>query len=140
MKFLTTQDLTAKLTQSIYDQLIQDNADRPAYAEIMAIAYVTDMLNTRYNLDVEYAKTGTNRHQNLLRWTLCITAYILYEHIHDNETPTRIVKDYDDTVKHIQSVAAGKTDTSLTNRYTNSETQTKKTRFRWGSQPARTHQ
>ncbi|MCF6185810.1 MAG: hypothetical protein L3J56_14525, partial [Bacteroidales bacterium] len=90
------------------------------------------------DLDAEFAKTGDDRHRNLLRWMLNLTVYFMYERIPDEQVPERIVKNNDDTINEIKLIEQGKRNTSLT-KLIREDNQRKETNFRWGSNEKRTN-
>ncbi len=114
MLFLTQNDLKNSLTSEILNQIIDGNENLVDNAEKTAIGIVYDMLSDRYNIDEEMTKTENDRHPVLKMWLTAITVYFMYAHIHDNEIPERVEKDYDDSIKMLKEIAKGKIPTNLT--------------------------
>ena len=139
MVFLTQDDFKLKLSTDILNQIIQLNNSILDDGELQAIAMVEDDLSPNFDTEIELAKTGDDRHKNLIRWILNLTLYFVYERIPDDQVPERVVKNYDDTVKELEMIARGKKNTTL-ERVTDSETNETHTTFRAGSNPMRGHE
>jgi len=138
MTFLTPDDFLMKMSEDIRNQITDTNDAILDDAEIHATAIIQDAFYDKYDLDAEFAKTGDERHRNLLRWMLNLTVYFIYERIPDTEVPERVVKNYDDTVAEIKAIEQGKRNTSLT-KLIREDNLRKETNFRWGSNEPRTH-
>jgi len=137
MIFLTITDFLLKISDDIRNQITGSDDAVLDDAEIHAMAVIQDALYQKYDLDAEFAKTGDNRHKNLLRWMLNLALYFLYERIPDNQVPERVVKNYDDTVIEIKNIEIGKRNTSLA-KLTREDNGRKETNVRWGSNKKRT--
>ncbi len=138
MIFLTINDFTLKVSEEIRNQITDSNDAILDDAELSAMAIIQDAFYQKYDLDIEFAKTDTDRHQNLMRWMLNLCLYFIYERIPDNEVPERIVKNYNDTVEEIKLIEQGKRNTSL-EKLIKEDNQRKETNFRWGSNPKKIH-
>ncbi len=137
MIFLLDTDFANKIDNAVKLQITGGDEEVMNQAEKTAMAMVSGSLAELYDLALEYAKTGTERNQVLVRWLLNIALYDLYERIPDNQLPERVVKNYDDTLKMLEKIESGKRTCTLT-KLTN-ETGAKKTVFRWGSEIRKTH-
>lgn len=138
MIYLTEGDFVAKISDNILEQILDGNNTILDEAEQSATAIIQDAFAEKYDLDAEFAKTVTDRHKNLLRWMLNLTLYFLYERVHDNQVPDRVVKNYDDTVSEIKSIEQGKRNTSLL-KLIREDNARKETNFRWGSNTKKEH-
>ena len=136
-QFLTDDDFTTKISEDIKDQITGSDDTVAETAETSAKAVIEDAFFNRFDMEAEFAETGADRHDNLIRWMLNLTVYFLYARIPDNQIPERVVKDYDDTMKEIALIEQGKRNTSLTKLIR--EDGDKETNFRWGSNEAREH-
>ena len=136
MNFLTIEDFTMKMSEDIRNQITDTNDAMLDDAEIHATAIIQDAFYDKYDLDAEFAKTGDERHRNLLRWMLNLTVYFIYERIPDDEVPERVVKNYDDTIADIKAVEQGKRNTSL-KKLIRADNLRNETNFRWGSNEPR---
>jgi hypothetical protein len=90
-------------------------------------------------MNLEFAKTGANRNQALLRWVKCLVLYYLYERIPDALVPERVIKNYDDTMEMLNKISDGKMNCTLA-QLQESDTDGNAeplTKTRWGSQPVR---
>jgi len=113
MIFLTKPDFDSKLSGNILAQITESDDTLLDKAEKTATGIITDLLSGMYDLDVELAKEGEDRHNNLLNWMLNLSTYLLYDRIPDDEVPERVVKDYDDTMESLHLIARGKLPTTL---------------------------
>ena len=138
MTFLTEDDFLLKLPADIRDQITDGDSSVLDEAEAQSTAIIQDAFYEKYDLNAEFAKTGTDRHKNLLRWMLNLTIYFIYERIPANQVPERVVKNYDDTVTEIKNVEAGKRNTTLT-KLIREDNLHKETNFRWGADKQRKH-
>ncbi len=116
------------------NQITDNNDDNLDKAEKSAIGSINDMLSGYYNINAELAKSGDNRHSNLLKWMINLALYFVYSRIPDDEIPERVIKDYDDTMKTLEKIATGKTPTTLQAVTVDGE---KKRVFRMGSKKVR---
>ena len=122
----------------ILDLLLGEGNDILNDAIVDALAIVTDRLGSKYDLDTELAKTGTERNRSLLRWITTLALYIFYARIPDEEVPERVIKDYDDTNKLLERIQDGKLGCAL-ERLTSETTGKIVPRLRIGGNEARTH-
>ncbi len=136
--FVQESDFKNKIHYNALQQILDGDTEKLDDAEAIAAAMVTDRLTKYYDLGAEWGKTGRDRNRRLLKWMIDLMAYYLYEGIADDDVPERIIKDYDDTLKELTRIEDGKTDADLPRRI-KEETQRPKTKFRWGSQPKRSH-
>lgn len=136
MNFLTVADFILKVPEYIRNQITDTDDSILDDAELHATAIVQDAFFDKYDLNTEFALTGTDRHKNLLRWMLNLVLYFIYERIPDEQVPERIVKNYDDTMMEIKHIEQGKRNTSLT-KLIREDNQRKETNFRWGSNTKR---
>ena len=137
MRFLTEQDFSAGVNTQILNQIICGETFRLEDAENIALSHIRSKLGERYNLVRELSLSGEARNRNLIRWTLAIAIYHLYNTVPDLESPERVRQNYSDALKEIAAISSGKEGTDLV-KLTETSGQ-KKTRFRWGSKPRRSH-
>lgn len=137
MRFLTEQDFLTGVNVQILKQIINGEAFRLDDAENIALSHICSKLGDRYNLVRELSLSGEARNRNLIRWALAISIYHLYNTVPDLESPERVRQNYSDTLKEIAAISSGKEGTDLI-KLTEPSGQ-KKTRFRWGSKPRRSH-
>jgi hypothetical protein len=101
-------------------------------------------LDNRYDMNVELAKAGADRHKVLLRWAKVLVIYYIYERVPDDMVPERVIKNYDEVVKALEKVEDGDADipglTPVTVPDENSDSGSKPyTKRRWGSIAKRTN-
>jgi phage gp36-like protein len=124
-----TEDVVGENSAPIIDQV---------YA--VAIQVIKDALYSRYDIDVIIPATGPipwDTYPQVKRWAICLCLYYLHERIADRLVPERVLKNYDDTLEMLDKIADAKISISLPHLLT-SEGELK-SKFRWGSSPARTH-
>lgn len=137
MAFLTQEDYKRKLKDHRLDQILDGEANLLADISEDAESMVADYLNARYDIEAIFSKLGNDRDRNVIRWTLNIATYFLYDLVEGVMMPERTAKDYDDTIKHLTNIADAKISAILPRRET--EDGTPKTKLRWGSNPPRSH-
>lgn len=138
MTFLTIADFTLKLSEDIRNQITDSDDTILDDAEIQATAIIQDAFFDKYDLNAEFAKAGSSRHKNLVRWMLNLTVYFIYERVPDVQVPERVVKNYNDTLTELERIETGKRNTSL-QKLDNEKTGRPETNFRWGSNTKRSH-
>lgn len=135
---------TARLDQ-ILESVDEDEDVMLDSAETEAVGMLRKHLDNRYNMPVELAKAGADRHKVLLRWAKVLVIYYIYERIPDDMVPERVVKNYDDVMKALEKIEDGDGDipglAPITITDPNSDTgeSTPYTKRRWGSQPKRSN-
>lgn len=137
MAYVTKADLETNIRLYRLEQIIDEDDTKIDEASNDAEAIIRDALSDRYDHASIFAKTGADRHNNVLGWAKYITLYKLYERTPDEMVPERIVKNYDDTLKILAKIADGSRAVILPRIITAEGA--KKTKFRWGSQPKRPH-
>ncbi len=142
--YITKTDYKYQIRTDVFDQILEEaEEDEDAMldqAEGEGIAFVRNFLENRYDLNTEFAKSGSDRHKVLLRMCKVVVLYLIYERIPDDLVPERIVKNYEATLKMLKEVQNGSADLpglSVKN-ITNEDGETKpSTKRRWGSVPKR---
>jgi hypothetical protein len=138
MIFITIEDFNRKLSVDIRNQITDNDDTILDLAEAEATAIIQDAFSQFYDLNSEFAKADTDRNMNLVRLMLNLVVYFIYERVPDSQVPPRVVKNYDDTIREIRDIEAGKRSISLA-RINDIETGKPSTVFRWGSNTKRTH-
>lgn len=136
MDFLQQTDYNSFINPQLLNMLLEGDMNKLEDSEEMAAGYITSNLSARYNLTIEFSKTGSSRNKTLVRWMLSLSVYFLHNTVPDTDIPERVAKNYDDARKEIEAVASGKAATDLTSILAEGKV---KTRFRWGSSPKRSH-
>ena len=135
--FLLKTDYKGWLAESLIDQITGGDDTALETPESIAEQRIKDACSAKYNVDVEFAKSGTSRNMTLIRWMLSISCYFIYHDISDDDIPARVIKDYDDCCAELDKIAAGKLSTSL-DKLTEADG-TNTTLFKWGSDTPRSH-
>lgn len=136
-EFIGLEDYERKIRSYRLDQIIDDNEQILAQAELDAIQEVSDYLYQFYDVDIIFAQTGEDRHKSVLRWCKDVVMYRIYDRIDDELVPDRVIKNYDNTILVLKKISGGAMPIDLP-RKTEAEDNTI-TRFRGGSEPARSH-
>ena len=135
--FLNYDDYKTRVTPRILDLLTGDTDQLIDVAEGEAAQTITDRLGERFDLTVEFAKTGSARNRSLMRWAITIAIYIIYARVPDEQIPERVIKDYNDTIRELELLQQGKLGCSL-KRLTDTGGDII-SRFRMGNNTPRTH-
>lgn len=135
--FLAKTDYKGWLSSTLIDQITGGDDTALENPESIAEQRIKDACGTKYDMDAEFAKTGTSRNMTLMRWMLAISCYFIYHDISDDEVPPRVIKDYDDCIMELEKIAAGKQSVAF-DPLLDSEG-AKVTMIQWGSDTARSH-
>lgn len=135
--FITKDDYKHSIRTYRLDQLLDDDDDVLTPAEDEAEAIIIDALYKSYNTEHILTQTGDDRAKNVLKWMKCLVLYAIYQRVPDELVPERVVKDYDDTMRTLNNIAAGKMSVNLPRRVDVESKQV--TKFRYGSVSARSH-
>jgi hypothetical protein len=132
---ITYQDLLASIREYKIQEILEDE-DPESNVNLQAAmdeaeSIVIDFLYARYNTEVIFGQTGSDRSNTVLGWLRAITLYKVYERIPDELVPERIVANYEEAMKIIGYVSEGRRDIKLPRRLT--EEGKKTTKFRGGS-------
>lgn len=137
MSYLTTADFEKSIRTQRLNQIIDSDSTKLTNASETAESMIKDYLNGLYDTTEIFNRTGSNRHKNVVRWCLMLAIYYIYDNVEDQLVPERVIKNYDDTIAHLEKIADAKISAELP-RKTDSEGDDK-TKFRWGSNKARSH-
>jgi phage gp36-like protein len=135
MSYLSNSDFQKSIKdhrlQQIIDSDLEEEVALLAYASDTAESIIRDYLNSRYDVDAIFAKSGNQRDKQVTRWMLMIAIYVIYDRIEDDMVPERVIKNYDDTLKHLVSICDGRVEAVLPRKKDDEDNP--KTKFRWGS-------
>jgi hypothetical protein len=136
--FVNKTDYAAFIKDTRLNQIL--DAEPYALDEARAIAQstVNDALYSRYDTAAIFAKVGTARDMQVVRWIITLSLYYLYERLPDKLVPERIIKNYDDTLYILTEIEDGKKSVALP-VLLQSDAVTPISKFRFGSNPKRTH-
>lgn len=135
--FITKADYLLHITDQRINQIIEDTDAILDDAEDTAIAVVKDALKARYDVDTIFAAVGAARAKNVMLWVKRLAIYYIYDRIPDDLVPERVVKNYNETMDHLEAISDGKRSVDLPILI--DEDGNKSTKLRWGSQDARSH-
>jgi hypothetical protein len=136
MSYIDQSDYLPYIRDKILNQVIESTPAILDDAELTAISVVKDALHSNYNVADIFARTGTDRHPQVVRWCITLVLYFIYERIPDNQTPERIKTNYEITLQTLADIEDAKKSVDLPRLVVEG---IKKTNFRWGSQPPRGH-
>lgn len=136
--FIDKTDLESYIRTYRLNQIV-DNDDtivESAIAEAEGIM-INFLTGPGYDTQQIFNATGTSRDQQLVGWMKYIVIYKIYERVPDSQVPDRVVKNWDDTLTDLRKVSDGRMSMNLPRKL--EPDGTKKTKFRWGSVPKRSH-
>jgi hypothetical protein len=136
--FIEKNDLETVIRIPRLDQITDgdDAIVTSAIAEAIGIM-INFLTGVGYDTQQIFNATGNSRDMQLVGWARYITLYKVYERVPDAQVPDRVVKNYDDTLTDLRKVSDGRMSMNLPRKV--EPDGTKKTKFRWGSQPKRSH-
>ncbi len=135
--YLETSDYLVFITEAAFRKLLRDNNCKFIDAQSMAYGHIKEKLSARYRIADEIALKGEDRSPSMVRWMAILSVYYLYQSIPDDEIPERVRINYDDVIREIDRVAAGKDNCTM--QPVLGQDGKAKTQFRWTSSPRRTH-
>ena len=137
MIWITESDLKSNLRAYRMNQITDAEPDVLDQAESEALATVKDALHAHFDVSAIFGSSGSARPQQVVSWMKHIILFKIYERVPDDQVPDRVVKLYDESMKMLDSIAAGERSIDLPRR--NNADGIPKTKFRWGSVPKRTN-
>lgn len=145
MAYLDKSDYKYMIRTYRLDQILDaQDEDEDAIldaAEEDALGMVQKYLGNKYDMVLEFGKTGAARNKVIVRWAKVLVLYYIYERIPDEMVPERVVKNYDEVMKQLEKIEdgdAGIPGLPVITHEDKGQTQPV-TRRRWGSLEKRTH-
>ena len=135
MDFLKSEDFNGIIGANTLSDLRGVDDANLNTAEQLAVSEL-DPLRANFDIDGELAKTNAARSDLLVRILVHITAYYLFNKIEDDDIPERINDNYNNQIKLIEKIAAGKMSTTL-DALTDEETGLTKSKYRFGGDTPR---
>lgn len=130
MAFILKTDIQRYLEVDTIDQLT-DSDDTIVTAAIEdAEDRIREKISPRYDLDAEYAKTGTDRHRSLMKHCISLSIYFLFQRVYIDVLPEGREVAYQEAETWLNDVYMGKLNVDLA---TNDEENEKGWPLRWGS-------
>lgn len=130
--FLTKDDLNAGIRLYRLNQITDSDDTVIELASAEAQSHLYNVLDgAGYNATTILGQSGSNREAMLIGWLRNLTMYKIYERIPDAQVPERVVKNYDDTLQILRTVADGRMNLALPRK--TSTDGGKVTKFRGGS-------
>lgn len=108
MAFINKADVSRYLDVSTIDQLTDGNDTLVDEAILDAQDRVEEIIQARYDMNAEFAKTGTARHRSLLKHTINITIYFLFQRLYTNVIPEGRIEAWEQAEIWLRDVFAGR--------------------------------
>ena len=137
MAFLNKTDVERGLDTYVIDQLTDTDDTIVTEAIKDAEQRIREKISPRFDMDVEFAKTGATRQRSLLKHAIALTIYYLYERLNTNVLPEAKVISYQMAEQWLNDVYEGRIVSGLAT--VDEENQTGWP-LRWGSQPKKGNQ
>lgn len=137
LSFLQKADYLTFIDEAALEKICRHNAEKLSQAENYAYGYVFEKLSARYDIEEEISRPEEDRNPVLVRWMVVIAVYFLYQAVPDDEIPERVRLNFEDVTKEISRVGSGRENCTFI-QVTNKAGRAK-TKFRWASNPRRTH-
>lgn len=113
MAFIVKADLYNYIDQSTIDQLTDNTNTFVTEAIKDAEDRIRERISPRFDLVVEYAKTGTNRHRTLLKACINLTIFYLFQRLYTDVIPEGRMSARDEAEKWMEDAIQGNIQTTL---------------------------
>ena len=131
MAFIDKTDINRYLEDETTDQITDGNDSIVTEAIKDAEDRVREKISPRYDMDTEFSKVGDNRHRSLMKHTINLAIYYLFERLYTNVIPDGRVTAMSEAETWLDEVYEGKLNVTLA---TNDEEAQEGWPLRWGSQ------
>ena len=131
MAFLVKADLLNYIDTSTIDQLTDGTDTYVVNAISEAEDRIREKISPRYDLDVEFAKTGTTRNSSLLKHAINISILYLFQRTYTDVLPEGREMANDTAEKWLNDVYEGRINVTLA---TNDDNNEQGWPLRWGSE------
>jgi len=108
MPFITKVDFPAAVHLEILDALTRDNNDVITDNVDRAVDEIQAYLNGRYNVAVDFAKTGGDRNKFLVRVTCIMALYYIYLAHNPRKLHQAMVDEFNRYIEMLEGIQAGK--------------------------------
>lgn len=145
MAYLNKDDYKYMIRTYRLDQILEaEDEDEDAIldgAEEDALGMIAKHLGNKYDMPLEFGKTGAARNKVVVRWAKVLVIYYIYERVPDEMVPERVVKNYDEVMKALEKIEDGEAGIPSLPPITEEQDGESRpvTRRRWGSLEKRTH-
>lgn len=113
MAYIDKAEYEIRVATEILDQITGGDDTILDDAESDTMQLITDRLSSKFKITEEFVNTGEDRNRTVVRWMIVISLYFVYGRVADDDIPPRVVKDYDDALRDLDKVAAGKMGLSI---------------------------
>jgi hypothetical protein len=137
MLYLTNDDLKPFIKDVRLNQMIENDNNILTHAESIAIAEVKDALYSRYDIDTIF--NNPNDYPQVKRWITTILLYYIHRRLPDQIVPPSVIRDYNEVKEIIKEVSDAKKSINLPALVIEGSESDATNKFRWGSNPPRTH-
>ncbi|MFN7611262.1 MAG: DUF1320 domain-containing protein [bacterium] len=108
MVFLIKDDFKTQVKETILNNIIEGAYQLLDAAEAQGIAQMTSYLAVRYDVPQIFNKQDTQRNPQVMMVLVDLCLYHLYSRIQPGQVPDLRQNRYDDAIKWLEGVAAGK--------------------------------
>jgi Protein of unknown function (DUF1320) len=136
--FIEAQDYKTYIRDQNLQRLIEGDATLLEQAQDIAIDTISTSLMLYYDAATVFAATGADRSKVVVRWVAVLSLYYLYERLPATIMPDRVRDNYKEVMGWLTLIERGDKPANLPTITVAPGTEPA-TKFRWGSQTARTH-
>ncbi len=137
MAFIDKSDLTRYVDENIIDQLTDSTDSIVDDAILDAEDRIREKISPRYDLDTEFAKTGSDRTRSLMKHCINISIYYLFERVNIDAISEGRVIAYNEAETWLNDIYMGKLNVTMA---TNDDENEEGWPLRWGSAPKKGNQ
>lgn len=130
MAFIDKTDLTRYVDSSTIDQLTDNDDALVDEAILDAQDRVKEIIQARYDIDAEFAKLTTARNRSLLKHTINIAIYFLFQRLYTNVLPEGRIEAFEQAETWLKDVYSGRV---MVDMAKNDEINEEGWPLRWGS-------
>jgi hypothetical protein len=105
MAFINKEDYATIINDNILDEVTEIDDDKIDACEVQAIEFMAGFLNSRYDVDAIFNKTGSERNPIILRYAMAITIFYLHRIQNFSKTPSWRVDDYNEAKVWLEKVS-----------------------------------
>ena len=104
MAFINKDDYADVINENILDDITEVDDDKIDSCEARAIRFMKGYLNNRYDVDQIFAKTGSDRNEEILGYAKDITLYYLHRLVNWRKVPSDRAKAYEEAKMWLMDV------------------------------------
>jgi phage gp36-like protein len=116
MAYLLPTDYDDIIQSDNLNQIIENDPAILISAESKAQAKIRSTLISRYDIDSEFSKSGSDREPNIVRIYCTIALYFIYKRISYADVPENREKDYNSAIEELKGYITGEGTPNLTQK------------------------